>query len=77
MERAASLQQSRKDVELIAERHRQNVKDLMQNACCQVAQHREKLKRDFWRECLMFEEHLGDASPTKELPYPNQAETSA
>ena len=77
LQRAAQLDQSQKDVELIVQRHLQNVKDLMQNACGQVAQHREKLKRDFWKEFLMFDEQLVDDSPTKELPYPNQAEAAA
>ena len=49
----------------------------MQNACYQVQQHREKLKRDFWKEFLMFDEQLVDDSPTKELPYPNQEEAVA
>lgn len=54
------------------QRHLQNVKDLMQNACYQVQQHREKLRREFWKEFLMFDESLVEDSPTKELPYPKQ-----
>ena len=56
LQRAAQLDQSQKDVELIVQKHLQNVKDLMHSACQQVATHREKLKRDFWRECLMLDD---------------------
>ena len=69
LQRAAQLDQSQRDVELIVQGHLRNVKDLMHNACQQVATHREKLKRDFWRECLMIDDQFDAA--VKELPYPN------
>ena len=67
LQRAVQLDQSQKDVELIVHRHLQDVKDLMHNACYQVQQHREKLKRDFWKEFLMFDEQAVDESPRDSL----------
>lgn len=48
----------------------------MQNASLQVQQHREKLKRDFWKEFLMYEDANGEDSPVKELPYPSEEDSA-
>ena len=48
LQRAAMLNQSQKDVEIIVQRHLQDVSDLMQNASYQVQNNREKRRREFW-----------------------------
>ena len=50
LQRAATLNQSQKDVEIIVQRHLQNVSDLMQHSSYQVQIGREKVRRDFWNE---------------------------
>jgi len=65
LQRAATINQSQKDVELIVQRHLQDVRDLMHNAIIHVRSHQKKICEIFWREILTKK------PPVREVPkYP-------